>query len=108
VDAPELLDVDVEQLAQPRALVALRGLQPQPRELAHPDPGQDARLIDVYGQGTPGDVARRVCSTRACVALLSRCLPPYAFMRRTRPTDPADSGHCFEYSATRSPAGETA
>jgi hypothetical protein len=43
MDAPELLDVDVDQLAGPRALVALRGLAPQPAELAHPDPGQDAR-----------------------------------------------------------------
>jgi hypothetical protein len=43
LDAPELLDVDVDQLAGPRALVALRGLAPQPAELAHPDPGQDAR-----------------------------------------------------------------
>jgi hypothetical protein len=43
LDAPELLDVDVDQLAGPLALVALRGLAPQPAELAHPDPGQDAR-----------------------------------------------------------------
>jgi hypothetical protein len=43
LDAPELLDVDVDQLAGPRTLVALRGLAPQPAELAHPDPGQDAR-----------------------------------------------------------------
>src|SRR3954453_21599941 len=43
VDASELLDVDVEQLARPGALVALGGLQPEASELAHPDPRQDPR-----------------------------------------------------------------
>jgi hypothetical protein len=43
VDASELLDVDVDELAGSSALVALRGLQAEPAELAHPDPRQDAR-----------------------------------------------------------------
>jgi hypothetical protein len=42
-DPPEFLDVDVDQLAGPRALVTLGGLHAQPDELAHPDPGQDPR-----------------------------------------------------------------
>jgi hypothetical protein len=43
LDAPELLDVDVNELAWALALVALGGLQPEPAEPAHPDPGQNAR-----------------------------------------------------------------
>jgi hypothetical protein len=43
MDASELLDVDVDQLARPLSLIALRGLQPEPSQLAHPDPGQDPR-----------------------------------------------------------------
>jgi hypothetical protein len=43
VDPSELLDVDIEQLAWASSLVALGGLEAQPAELAHPDPGQDAR-----------------------------------------------------------------
>jgi hypothetical protein len=42
-DPAELLDVDVDQLAGPVALVALWRLDPDPAELAHPDPGEDAR-----------------------------------------------------------------
>ena len=41
-DPAELLDVDVHQLAGPRALVALSRLEAEPPEPAHPDPGQDA------------------------------------------------------------------
>jgi hypothetical protein len=43
LDAPELLDVDVDQLAGAGALIAQRRLEPQPPELAHPEPGQDPR-----------------------------------------------------------------
>jgi hypothetical protein len=41
VDASELLDVDVDQLAWVLTLVAHSGLQAQPPELAHPDPRED-------------------------------------------------------------------
>jgi hypothetical protein len=41
LDAPQLLDVDMDQLARPRALIALRGLEPDPTQLAQPGPGQD-------------------------------------------------------------------
>jgi hypothetical protein len=41
LDPPELLDVDVDELAGTLALVALGRLEPQPAELAHPDPSQD-------------------------------------------------------------------
>ena len=37
LDAAELLDVDVDQLARPLALVAHRGLEAEAAELAHPD-----------------------------------------------------------------------
>jgi hypothetical protein len=44
LDAPELVDVDVDQLAGMAALVAVRRLRwLQPRQLAQPDPRQDAR-----------------------------------------------------------------
>src|SRR5207248_1785103 len=43
LDASKLLDVDVDQLTGPLALVAPRGLKPQATELAHPDPREDAR-----------------------------------------------------------------
>src|SRR5439155_23336489 len=42
-DSAELLDVNVDELARPRALVADGLLEPEPAELAHPDPGQDPR-----------------------------------------------------------------
>jgi hypothetical protein len=41
LDPAELLDVDVDELARPRALVADRLLEPEPAELAHPNPRQD-------------------------------------------------------------------
>jgi hypothetical protein len=41
MNASELLDVDMDQLAGSIALVALRRLLPKSTELAHPDPGQD-------------------------------------------------------------------
>src|ERR1700740_2555498 len=43
LDASQLLDVDVDQLAGALALVAPCGLEPQSSELAHPDPGKDSR-----------------------------------------------------------------
>src|SRR3954469_14495208 len=43
VNAPELLDIDMDQFAGSRALVALGGLKAQPPEPAHPDARQDAR-----------------------------------------------------------------
>jgi hypothetical protein len=41
-DLPELLHVDVHELAGTGALVAARRLEPQAAKLAHPDPGEDA------------------------------------------------------------------
>ena len=43
VNAPELLDIDMDQLARTLAFVSLGRLQAEPAETAHPDPGQDAR-----------------------------------------------------------------
>jgi hypothetical protein len=43
VDAPELFDIDVHELAGPLALIALGRLQAQSSQPAHPDPGQDPR-----------------------------------------------------------------
>ena len=43
LDPTEPLDIDVDQLAGPVALVTLGGLETDPAELAHPDPGQDSR-----------------------------------------------------------------
>ena len=60
-DPSELLDVDVDELARPRALVADGLLEPEPAELAHADPGQDPgdrrechpeRLSDLGGSKT--------------------------------------------------------
>ena len=45
-DAPEFLDVDVDQLARSGALVALDRLESEAAELAHPDPGQDPQTVD--------------------------------------------------------------
>ena len=41
LDAPELLDVDVQQFARPLALVALSRVEPEPAQAAHTDPRQD-------------------------------------------------------------------
>jgi hypothetical protein len=43
LDAPELLDVDVNELAGALALITLGRLEPEPAQTAHPDPGQDPR-----------------------------------------------------------------
>jgi hypothetical protein len=43
LDATELFDVDVNELAGDRALIALGRLEPEPVKPAHPDPGQDPR-----------------------------------------------------------------
>jgi hypothetical protein len=43
MDAAELLDVDMDQLARTLALIADRRLEPEPAKLAHPDLGQDPR-----------------------------------------------------------------
>jgi hypothetical protein len=43
LDAAQALDVDVEQLTRPLALVAHSGLEAKASELAHPGPGQDSR-----------------------------------------------------------------
>src|SRR5512133_417837 len=43
LDPPQLLDVEMDELAGTLALVAARRLEPEPAELAHPDPGQDPR-----------------------------------------------------------------
>ena len=45
-DPTELLDVDVQELARPRALVPERLLEAKPSELAHPDPGQDPETVE--------------------------------------------------------------
>src|ERR687888_1390249 len=42
-DSTELLDVDVHELARPRALVPKRLLEPEPAEPPQPEPGQDPR-----------------------------------------------------------------
>src|ERR1035441_8478958 len=42
LDAPELLDVDVDQLSRALALITDRRLEAQAPELAHPDPQQDS------------------------------------------------------------------
>src|SRR4051812_13410572 len=67
LDASELLDIDVDQLAWPGSLVALGGLQAQPAELAHPDRGQDprdrrerhAQRVGDLGAGQPQPAQRR-------------------------------------------------
>jgi hypothetical protein len=62
VDAAELLDVDVDQLAGDRAFVAVGGLEPEAAELAHPDPDQDPRdrrQRPVEDLGDLGSVNRR-------------------------------------------------
>src|SRR4051794_7731203 len=41
LDPPELLDVDMDELAWALALVALGGLEAEAAQLAHPDPRQD-------------------------------------------------------------------
>src|SRR5213079_1143668 len=41
MDASQLLDVDVDQLARPRSFIAKRGLEAQPAELAHSQPLAD-------------------------------------------------------------------
>src|SRR4051812_12034418 len=56
VDAAELLDVDVNQLAGPGSLVAHRGLQAEPAELAHPDSGEDPRDRRQRHSQTLGDL----------------------------------------------------
>src|SRR5947209_6035133 len=43
VDPAELLDVDMNQLARSFALIALRRLETETAELAHPNPRQDPR-----------------------------------------------------------------
>src|SRR5207253_838980 len=61
LDAPELLDVDMDQLTWALALVALRGLKTEPPELAHPDAREDPR-----DRGERH--AQRVGDLRACEA----------------------------------------
>jgi hypothetical protein len=41
LDAPELFDVDVDQLARPLTLIALGRLEPEAAQTAHPDPRED-------------------------------------------------------------------
>jgi hypothetical protein len=43
IDPPEFLDVDVDQLARSLTLIALRGLQAETAEFAHPDPRENPR-----------------------------------------------------------------
>jgi hypothetical protein len=43
LDAAQLLDVDMDQLPGPGALIALNGLQAESTELAQSDPRQDPR-----------------------------------------------------------------
>ncbi len=43
LDPAELFDVDVDELAGPSPLIALRGLLAEPAQLAHRDPGEDSR-----------------------------------------------------------------
>src|SRR3954471_21777286 len=60
LDAPELLDVNVDQFAGPLALIALSGLETQASELAHPDPREDPRHrrqrhLEQLGELRPGE-----------------------------------------------------
>jgi hypothetical protein len=57
LDAPELLDVDVDQLARPLTLVALRGLDPEPAE-AGPIPTR-VRIPETVDSGRSKLRARR-------------------------------------------------
>src|SRR4051794_9206509 len=43
LDASELLDVDVDQLARPRLLIATRGLKPKTPQATHPFALEDRR-----------------------------------------------------------------
>jgi hypothetical protein len=43
LDPSELLQVDMDQLPSDGPFIALRGLQPEPAQTAHPNPGQDPR-----------------------------------------------------------------
>jgi len=84
LDPAELLDVDVDELARPRALVADRLLEPEPAELAHPRPGQDPRhrrerhaerLCDLGGgEALPSQLRDRLEPVRRCpVRKMPRC-----------------------------------
>jgi hypothetical protein len=43
LDPPQLLHVDVNELARSSSLIPHSLLEPEPAKLAHPDPGQDPR-----------------------------------------------------------------
>ena len=60
LDAPQLLDVDVDQLAGSLALVAQDRFEPEPSELAHPTALQDRRdrrqrAVEQLGDLRPGE-----------------------------------------------------
>ena len=56
-DPPQLLDVDMDQLAGPRALVAAGGLEPDPPQPAEADAGEDARHGRLRHRQQLGDLA---------------------------------------------------
>ena len=61
LDASELFDVDVDELARALALVALGRLESQPAKAAHPDPRED-----------PGGLGKRPASKEAWMNNLLR------------------------------------
>jgi hypothetical protein len=76
LDAAELLDVDVDQLAGDLAFVTLRGLQTQPAEPAHPDLREDPRHrrhgpSENLGDLRPGEAQPSQRSDRLDRALVS-------------------------------------
>ena len=116
VDTPELLDIDVHELARPAAFVAAVGLQPESAQAPHPDPGQDPRdgllghprALGDLGAGQPqppqrGDrlqpaLASAIPDTMRCRGPIEQPgLPPFAIA--ARPT----SRQC-----ARSPGGPAA
>jgi len=56
---PELLDVDVHELARPRALVPGWLLEPEPAEPPHPDRGQDPGNSRQWHRKRLGDLCSR-------------------------------------------------
>ncbi len=108
VDAPELLDVDVDQLARSLALIAHRGLQPEPAELAHPEPlagppqiveHRQPEQIGELGGGEPQPAQRGEHPTRSA----DRCGCPPAWAPRTiqQPRRPSARQRATHFAAVR-------
>src|SRR5919109_4149213 len=112
-DPSELLDVDVDELARLLAFIALRGLGAEPTELAHPDPGQDARdgrarhaqrLGDLRA-GEPQPSERRDhLDTLLAGAMRDRPGRTRVIVQPELALDP-ESGHPFTCAADTDPGG---